>query len=209
MNASSADTASRCSDTCLLRCMRARVCVCVCVPARYLPPTETWKPLCDWLANARGGAAPSLPIIYSSHSLPHLFPSFARLPFFKFSLLLSVCHRCHLSRSLLFLIPSLALHTVFFPSSSCLLLTLLVEYWPPCIFHFKPIFFHPSFRFLNKGHIHCETVLWMSSMSWSRDQTNRQPIPPSSVSHFLFDKTQHWGLDRMLTEQPAVLQKEN
>lgn len=151
MNASSADTASRCSDTCLLRCMRARVCVCVCVLARYLPPTETCmdrKPLCDWLANARGRAAPSLPIIYSSHSLPHLFPSFARLPFFKFSFLLSVCHRCHLSRSLLFLIPSLALHTVFFPSSSCLLLTLLVEYRPPCIFQI--FFFIPHSDFLTK-----------------------------------------------------------
>lgn len=98
----------------------------------------------------------------------------------------------------------------FFPPFFLLLAFDLAGGIPPCIFHFKLIFFffHPPFRFLNKGHIHCEATLWMSSMSWSREQSNRQPIPPSSVPHFLFDKTQHWDLDRMRTERPALLQKE-
>lgn len=58
MSAASADTASRCSDTCLLTRVCVRVGVRVCVSYDPLP-SYTWEPplglktRCDWLTNTR------------------------------------------------------------------------------------------------------------------------------------------------------------
>lgn len=116
-----------------------------------------------------------------SRSLPHLFPWFTRLPFFKSSLLLSVCHLCHLSGSFAF--PLFALHAVpyflsfFLPS--WLLLTLLVEFS-----HLFSAFFlkFPHLDLPGRGHVRCCLVR----------RTNHKIEPPSLAPH-------HWSRDLHFT----------
>lgn len=89
------------------------VCVCVrtslCVSQLSAPENQhRQKTVSDWPASTSGRAALSrpsfIPLVFSLSFIPVL----RRLPFLKFSLLLSVCHLCHLFPALHFFIPSFA-----------------------------------------------------------------------------------------------------
>lgn len=174
MSAASADTASRCSNTCLL----IRACVCVCP---NLLPSDTRKPLrglktpCDWPSSTRGRAAPSIPSFIRSFT-PSFVPLVHPPAIFQIQPLIKCLSSMPFVRVLCVssIRPSRCTIFSLFFLPSWLLLTLLVEFS-----HLFSAFFSkfPHLDLPGRGHVRCCLVR----------RTNHKIEPPLAPHHWSRD----------------------